>query len=175
MFNGITDLIQSSLIPTRQSTLIEVPIGAAVGQNQGISFGNQNTLLDKCVITSIEVFYAEILSKSPSNRPLIPQADLNKLTVSLCDTSQGEDFYWMKNQPIRAFATSLNSGILKQVYWRLITPNKCKLNVVDTSVTLNTSVVFMMNYWTVDQYYLLLTQMGYTKQANALMAAASKR
>lgn len=174
-FNGVTDIIQSSLIPTRQSTLVEVAINAGVGQNQQISFGNQNTLLDNAVITSIETYYNTICAKSPTGRNIISQADLAKLAVSLTDSTQGQDFYWLKNYPIYNFVTSLNAGIMKQVFWRFITLSKCKLVILDPSVTTPTSVVFAFNYWTIEQYLLFLQQTGQKQQYDVVMRQLDKR
>lgn len=167
----LINTLQGNLAAIRQSTSIEVKLGAAPQQNQPISFGNQNSLLDNAVITSVEAFYADILALAPSGNPLIPLADISKLTVTLNDNSNGKQFDFIQNYPYYNLITSLNAGIMKEIMFRRITLNKCSINIVDTGVTANTSVVLAFNYWTKEQYLAFCDEVG-VKQT--LYAAARK-
>ena len=169
------NLIQGNLVPIRQSTLVEVPLPATVGQNQNISFGNQNTLLDNAVITSIETFTSDQLSKAPSGNDVISPTDLTKLLVTLADTSQNQNFEFIKNYPLYNFVTSLNAGVIKEILYRFITLNKCNVIVADPTVTAGRSVVFAINYWTPEQYALFLEQMGRPQEAKNVKQIALQR
>lgn len=169
------NLIQGNLTPIRQSTLIEVEVSSAPTQNEALAFGNQNTLLDNAVITSIETYYDTIMAFAPSGRPLISQADLAKIVVTFADLSQGKNFEFIKNYPLFAFCTSLNSGIVKEILWRFLTLNKSQLTITDPSITPDTSVVFAINYWTPEQYALYLEQVGRPTEAKNIIQVAQTR
>lgn len=152
--------LQGNLAAIRQSTAIEIPLGAAPQQNQAITFGNQNSLLDDAIITSVEAFNANLLSIAPSGAPVIPAADVPKLTITLNDNSNGKQFDFIKDYPLFNLVTSNNAGIVKEVLFRRITLNKCSINIVDTTVTPNTSVVLVFNYWTKAQYLQYCNEQG---------------
>jgi hypothetical protein len=157
---ALINTLQGNLAAIRQSTSIEVRLGAAPQQNQPITFGNQNSLLDDAVITSVEAFYADILSLAPSGNPLIPLADINKLTVTLNDNSGGKQFDFIQNYPYYNLISGLNAGIVKEIMFRRITLNKSSINIIDVGVTPNTSVVLAFNYWTKEQYLQFCDEIG---------------
>lgn len=156
----LINTLQGNLAAIRQSTSIEIKLGAAPQQNQPISFGNQNSLLDNAVITSVEAFYANTLSLAPSGNPLIPAGDISSLTVTLNDNSNGKQFDFIENYPYFNLISSLNAGIVKEIMFRRITLNKCSINIVNTGVTPNTSVVLAFNYWTKQQYLAYCAEIG---------------
>jgi len=157
---SLLQTLQGNLAAIRQTTLIEVELGNNPQQNQGITFGNQNSLLDNAVITSIECFNSTLLTTAPSGAPVITAGDIPKLTCTLVDLSAGKNFEFVKDYPLYNLVTSNNAGIVKEILFRRITLNKCKINIVDTTVTPNTSVVLAFNYWTKAQYQLFMKQMG---------------
>lgn len=173
----LINTLQGNLAAIRQSTSIEVALGSAPQQNQAITFGDQNSLLDNAVITSVEVFYNVLLSKSPSGATMITLADLSKLTVTLCDNSKGKQFNFIENYPCYNLVPFLNAGIIKEIMFRRITLNKCNVNIVDTAVTANASIVFAFNYWTKSQYLGFIKELGLkqTEYGNVPKAPANRK
>jgi len=172
---ALINTLQGNLAAIRQSTSIEVKLGAAPQQNQPITFGNQNSLLDDAVITSVEAFYANTLALAPSGNPLIPAGDISKLTVTLNDNSNGKQFDFIQNYPYYNLITNLNAGIIKEIMFRRITLNKSSINIIDVGVTANTSVVLSFNYWTKEQYLQFCDEMGIKQTLYAKTTRAAKR
>lgn len=121
---------------------------------------NHNTKV-KIVARAIEVYTAELLAKTPSNRPLISQADATNIVVTF---RVGEDQPIYQN-PYLTWVTSLNFGIIKEIAPISINFEKSDVTCLSPLPTNTTSAFFGIWYdaLTFKQYDELMRKMDEDK------------
>ena len=158
----------------RFSYAVEVPLlnFNAQGVNK-FSDVASNSLLDPAnkpglvvAITGIETYFNGLYSMSPSQRPVVTQADATKLAVTL-RVGNDEPIF---QTPYLSYCTILNYGVVKEIVPTPINLSKSEIVVQDALASNAFSVIinFWYQYFTTAEWNLVVDRIKMIQKAQPI-------
>lgn len=143
-----TIIIPRNDLRIKRSYLVEVPIND-IGVGAKPNFERDNVLnpdgTGSVIFTSLEVYTFDLMTKAPSGRPVITQAEAQKLVCTFMWKS--DEF--IKSYPLTGLISNINYGMIRNLDKVKIDLTKSYLSVLDAGIGAGKSAIF--NFTFIDQ------------------------
>lgn len=170
----LSDFIGEGIPKLIRSVPVEVVMSSNINQGQPFLFGNPNSLLrDKDIrVYAIETFVASQQIVGQSGNAVIPEGAAPYITISIHDTTMGNDVIKINGNPYYDFVAAFNTGYPRMCEPFHINLDTSTINLVGNSTTSPSGVLpsppysALFNFW----YFGQADVIEYLKECGAAQA-----